>query len=368
MKSSISSMPWRLLGSSKMVMKEMDISTRLEWALTKSFPGVLPGRGNDCSATPTSKKVMLVSPKKTKIHPVKMAFLIFGLAVGLSLLWASQTHASYYTFPSPLTLCGEPVPLGDRRVWERMDREFMLHVYEHGQIYLWLKRSKRYFPYIEGRLKEKGMPDDLKYLLVAESSLLPRAMSNKGAAGFWQFIERTGKRFSLQKKTWIDERFDLVKSTEAAINYLKMLYDQFGKWTLAMAAYNCGEDRVKEEINQQGENDYYRLALPQETERYIFRILAAKILLSDPKRYGLDLPEKEIYLPIETDQVTLQLPYSVPLKDIAKACGSYFREIKELNPEIQGYTLPAGVHQIKIPAGKKSLLEKQIKDWLKTTP
>lgn len=305
-----------------------------------------------------------MSLKKSDI----ILLLSLGLCLGLSWLGASPAQAFYYTFPHSLSLCGEPVPLSDRKIWERMDREFTINVYDRAQVFLWLKRSKRYFPYIEARLKEKGMPDDLKYLLVAESALRPQALSNKGAAGFWQFIEKTGKRFSLQKKPWIDERLDLIKSTDAAINYLKILYDQFGKWALAMAAYNCGEERVKEEITLQGENDYYRMALPQETERYIFRILTAKVLLSDPKKYGFELPEKEGYLPIEYDQVLVQLPHPVPLRDIAKACGSYFKELKELNPEIQGYNLPAGVHQLKIPVGKKIFLEKNCKDWLKILP
>lgn len=300
--------------------------------------------------------------------PVTKIFLLLSLLVGWSALVPSPSWAFYYTFPSSLTLCGEPVPLSDRKIWERMDREFMLNVYDRGQIFLWLKRSKRYFPFIEARLKEKGMPDDLKFLLVAESSLRPQALSNKGAAGFWQFIEKTGKRFSLQKKPWIDERLDLAKSTEAAINYLKILYEQFGKWNLAMAAYNCGEERVREEISLQGESDYYRMALPQETERYLFRILAVKVILTDPKKYGFELPEKEGYPPFEFDHVTIQLSRSVPLRDIAKACGSYFKELKELNTEIQGYTLPAGVFQLKIPVGKKTLLEKNGKDWLKIIP
>jgi len=303
-----------------------------------------------------------------KDHLAKRVLCIFLLAVGLSLLWTSGSSAAYYTFLSSLILCGETVPLSDRTVWERMDREFMINVYDRGQVYLWLKRSSRFFPYIEAKLKEKGMPDDLKYLLVAESALLPQALSSKGAAGFWQFIEKTGKRFSLQKKPWIDERLDLGKSTEAALSYLKFLYEQFGQWTLAMAAYNCGENRVKEEMTLQGENDYYRLALPKETERYIFRILTAKVLLTNSNKYGFELPDKESYLPIETDQVTLQLPCSVPLRDIAKACGSYFRELKELNPEIQGDTLPAGVYQLKLPAGKKALLEKNLNELIKTTP
>jgi membrane-bound lytic murein transglycosylase D len=302
---------------------------------------------------------------KKAINPLS---IFFGLVLFLLLFGADQTWASYYSFPSSLTLCNEPVPLADRRIWERMDREFMLNVYDRGQIYLWLKRSNRYFPFVEAQLKEKGLPDDLKYLMVAESSLMPRALSNKGAAGFWQFMEKTGKRFNLQQKPWIDERLDLIKSTDAAISYLKFLYDQFGKWTLAMAAYNCGEDRVKTEIAQQGENEYYRLALPQETERYIFRILAAKIILSDPRSYGYDLPDHEGYPIIETESILLQLPYAVALRDIAKACGSYFKELKELNPEIQGHTLPVGFHQLKIPAGTKPLLEKQYKDFIKTIP
>jgi membrane-bound lytic murein transglycosylase D len=299
---------------------------------------------------------------------INNVFIFLGLLVLMLSVWIDQTGATYYTFPSTLTLCNEPVPLTDRRIRERMDREFMLNVYDRGQIYLWLKRSQRYFPFIEARLKEKGMPDDLKFLVVAESGLMSRIVSNKAAAGFWQFIERTGKRFNLQKKPGIDERFDLAKSTDAAISYLKFLYDLFGKWSLAMAAYNCGEDRVREEISLQGENDYYRLALPQETERYIFRILAAKVILSDPKSYGYDLPENEGYPVIETETVILQLPQAVPLRDIAKACGSYFKELKELNPEIQSHTLPAGVYSLKIPAGTKLLLENQYKDFIKTTP
>jgi membrane-bound lytic murein transglycosylase D len=298
----------------------------------------------------------------------KRVFSIILLALGFSLSWSPLVRADYYTFPAPLELCGEPVPLSDPMIYERLDREFMINVYDRGQVYLWLKRSTRYFPYIESRLKEKGLPDDLKYLLVAESSLRSQANSHKGAAGFWQFIERTGKRFNLQKKPWLDERLDLEKSTEAAFTYLKFLYSQFGRWSLAMAAYNCGEDRVREEIGQQGENDYYRLALPKETERYLFRILTIKILLSDPERYGFDLPLEERYLPLNTEQVTMEFPFPVLLRDIAKACGSYFRELKELNPEIQGYTLPAGRYRLKIPAGSKAQLETSMKDWIVTTP
>jgi membrane-bound lytic murein transglycosylase D len=293
---------------------------------------------------------------------------LFFLTLCFSVSWSSLSQAAYYSFPAHLDLCGEPVPLSEQTVYERLDREFLINVYDRGQVYLWLKRSSRYFPYIEARLKEKGLPDDLKYLLVAESSLRSQASSNKGAVGFWQFIEKTGKRYNLQKKPWLDERMDLEKSTEAALSYLQYLHSLFGQWTLAMAAYNCGEDRVKEEMAQQGETNYYRLALPKETERYLFRILAIKILLTDPGKYGYELPTEGMYPPIKTDQVILELSSPVPLRDIAKACGSYFRELKELNPEIQGHTLPAGIHRLKIPVGSRALIEKNRKDWILTIP
>ena len=211
------------------------------------------------------------------------------------------------------------------------------------------------------------MPDDLKYLLVAESGMRARAVSTKGASGHWQFMEKTGKRFHLRKTLHIDERLDLAKSTEAALSYLKLLYGLFGKWTLAMAAYNCGEERVKEEILQQGETDYYRLDLPQETERYIFRILAAKVVLSNPAGYGYYLPNGFGYPPEEFDTVTFQLPHTVHLRELARGCGSYYKEVKELNEELQGYTLPAGVVQIKVPKGKSNTCENKLKDWIKNS-
>ena len=278
-----------------------------------------------------------------------------------------EAQQPFYTFPTNLTLCGEPVPLHDRKFWEMMDREFTMAVYDRAQVLLLLKRSTRFFPYIESQLKAKGMPDDLKYLMVAESAMRPAVFSNKGAAGHWQFMEKTGKRFNLRKNSQIDERLDLAKSTEAALSYLKLLYNLFGKWTLAMAAYNCGEERVKEEISQQGENDYYRLDLPQETERYIFRILTAKVLLSDPASYGYQLPDGYAYPPEEFDLVTFLLPHPVHLRDLARGCGSFYKELKELNVELQGYTLSAGTHQLKIPLGKSVKCEKNLKDWIKNS-
>lgn len=303
------------------------------------------------------------------MHPPKnrLSLLPFLFLAAFLFPLSLEAQQPYYTFPTNLTLCGEPVPLHDRKFWEMMDREFTQAVHDQAQVFLWLKRSSRFFPYIESQLKAKGMPDDLKYLMVAESAMRPVVFSNKGAAGHWQFMEKTGKRFNLRKNSQIDERLDLAKSTEAALAYLKLLYNLFGKWTLAMAAYNCGEERVKEEISQQGETDYYRLDLPQETERYIFRIITAKVLLSDPASYGYQLPDGYGYPPEAFDLVTFNLPYPVHLRDLARGCGSFYKELKELNVELQGYMLSAGTHQLKIPPGKSVSCERNLKGWIKNS-
>lgn len=251
--------------------------------------------------------------------------------------------------PRSLTFCGERVPLERDDIWERLDREFLLSLGKQSQVILWLKRSRRYFPYIEARLKHYQMPDDIKYVAVAESDFYPTSLSPKGAAGFWQFIEDTGRRFGLKKQDRIDERYSFPKSTNAAFEYLLSLHERFGKWTLAIAAYNCGEERVEREIAEQGVRDYFDLDLPEETEQYLFRIFAIKIILSDPARYGFDLPESEYYRPLDIQEVTFSCPKPVHIKIIADAAQTTFKTIRDLNPELRGYYLPDGTHTLFIP-------------------
>ncbi|MFH1623622.1 MAG: transglycosylase SLT domain-containing protein [Pseudomonadota bacterium] len=263
--------------------------------------------------------------------------------------------------PKRLTLCNEPVPIDDESVWEMLDREFVISVGDKPQVVMWLKRAKRYFPYIEQRLKEKGLPDDLKYLAVIESSLRRYSFSVKGAAGPWQFMEHTAKRYDLRVDRWFDDRLNFYRSTDAAIEYLRDLYEIFGSWALSVAAYNCGEDRIKQEIKEQGVHDYYRLNLPLETERFVFRMLSAKIILSAPGKYGFHLDEDEYYTPLEFDEVWVDAPSKIHLTVIARAADSFFKEIKELNPEIQGYHLPRGKHLVKIPKGTAELFTENFK-------
>ena len=147
-------------------------------------------------------------------------------------------------------LSGEPMPLENRRVWEMLDREFTMAVSNRAQVFMWLKRAGRYFPYIEKKLAEAGMPEDLKYLAVAESALLTRIRSRKGAMGPWQFMAYTARRNGLRKDRMMDERLDFERATEAALKYPKRLKGIFGTWSLALAAYNCGDVRLKKEMKE----------------------------------------------------------------------------------------------------------------------
>lgn len=248
-----------------------------------------------------------------------------------------------------LTFCGEPVPFELQEVRERFEKEILLSSWDRPQVMLWLKRSSRYFPYIEEILKENGMPDDLKYIAVAESALRPNIRSKKGAVGYWQFISSTGKRYGLAVNQKKDERRNFFISTQAAITYLKDLYGILGSWTLAAAAYNMGEEGLLAEIHEQERNDFYKLYLPEETQRYIFRILSIKLIMENPAKYGFNIKDKDYYPPISFDTYIIESSYKIPLMLIAKAANTTFKTIKNLNPEIKGHFLEKGTHNINIP-------------------
>jgi soluble lytic murein transglycosylase-like protein len=259
-----------------------------------------------------------------------------------------------YPLPRSLSLCGEPMPLEDRRVWEMLDREFNIAVWDRAQVFLWLKRAGRYFPHIEEKLAQAGLPDDLKYLAVAESALLTEVRSSRGALGPWQFMTPAARRNGLRKDRMMDERRSFEQSTEAAIKYLKRLKRKFGTWALALAAYNCGEARLKKRLKKQKEEDskdYYRLELPAETERFIFRIASAKIIMENPKRYGYNLRPESIYKPIPRDSVPVRIRVPLHLTDVARQLGTDYKALKELNPEITGHYLPVGRYELKVPSG-----------------
>ncbi len=255
--------------------------------------------------------------------------------------------------------------MDDRKVWENLDREFLLALNSEAQVLLWMKRAKRYFPAIEKRLKEMELPDDLKYVTITESSLRPAAVSSSGAAGLWQFIPSTGDRYGMRKGRGFDERFDFLKATDGALAYLKSLYGEFQNWALAMAAYNAGENRVRKEIELQKMAQYYYLSLPTETERYVYKIAVAKIILSDPERYGFRLEEKERYDPLLFERIEVELTQPLSLVEVARAVGSYYKQIREINPHLSEENIPPGVHILNLPPGTTGRFKEFYSEWKK---
>ena len=291
-------------------------------------------------------------------------FLVFFFSLGIVLIEAGYAAAVSSMEPPSLAasvrigdnldFCGEPVPSGEQEVKERCEKELLLTLWDRAQVVLWLKRSRRYLPYIDETLRNEGMPEDLRYVAVAESALRAHAGSSKGAMGFWQFTKSTGRKYGLVINDRIDERRNLFASTRAAVQYFKDLHGQFGSWTLAAAAYNMGEDGLMAEILEQGTNDYYQLYLPLETQRFIFRILSVKLILSAPEKFGFDLWDQDYYPPFEYDEIQVDCSQETPIRIIAQAAGTHFKAIKDLNPEIRGHNLAQGIHKVLIPKGASS--------------
>jgi len=260
---------------------------------------------------------------------------------------------SEYRLPSKFFLCGKPMPLNRPDVREAFEREFYINLGRRTGPIIWIKRASKFFPHIERRLKARGLPDDLKYLAVAESDLNVYAASPSKAVGLWQFIPGTAREHALRVDAYLDERRDLVRSTEAAADFLESLYKRFGDWHLAMAAYNCGPGRVSRELKKQNVTSYYDLNLPIETERYIYRIASIKLIMANRKNYGLDIPAGELYPELKFDTVTI----NVPVRDlyfgiVAEPMGMTFKQLRELNPSLEGDHIPKGTVAVNVPPGR----------------
>ena len=293
--------------------------------------------------------------KRTFLTSLLIILTVTGTAIGQELAippssaWPSLMANLRIT--EPMDFCGEPVPLNSQEVRERLEKELLLTIWDRPQVVLWIKRTPRYLPIIEKMLRENEMPDDLKYVAIAESALRPHVGSSKGAIGFWQFLKSTGQKYGLRINEEIDERRNIFTSTLAAINYFKELYQMLGSWTLAAAAFNMGELGLQTEIVSQKTHDYYQLYLPLETQRYIFRIISAKLILSDPQRFGFQFTDQDIYPPLSFDRVHVECFQDTPIHIVAQAANTHFKAIKDLNPEIRGHFLAAGMHSLLIPKG-----------------
>lgn len=298
-----------------------------------------------------------IMSKRPSFFRIAVSCLALNFLMLLPLAPSSSAQNIYYPlinhFPLPesVNLANERIPLEQQHVREMLDREFTIAVWNRAQVFMWLKRGGRYFPFIETKLAEAGMPRDLKYLAVAESNLIPTARSRKGAVGTWQFITKTARLNGLRVDRTIDERRSLQRSTEAAIKYLRRLKGIFGAWTLALAAYNCGEVTLEKEIKEQQVVEYYRLNLPLETERFIYRIAAIKVIMENPERYGYNMAPQHFYEPIHYDTVRVTAKTSIHLANVAQALGVDFKVIKEMNLHIFGYKLPKGSYNVHVPPG-----------------
>jgi len=232
--------------------------------------------------------------------------------------------------PEKMDFAGEPVPLDNPDIRERMDRELLVNTYWQSNGLLVIKRAHKYFPIIEPLLKEHGLPDDFKYLAIAESAL-QNNRSPAGAAGFWHFLKGTGREYGLEINDYVDERYNLELATKVAADYLKASKKRFGSWTMAAAAYNGGNAGINNQLDRQKVNDYYDVLLNDETSRYVFRILAFKEILSDPKKYGFNFREKDLYTAVPTYKVKVDSAVT-DFADFAKKFGINYKILKIHNP------------------------------------
>ncbi len=251
--------------------------------------------------------------------------------------------------PMPVHFCEEAVPLSSQEVKERFEKEMLLILWDRPQVLLWLKRAHRHFPEIEKQLSKADMPDDLKFLSIVESALRPHAGSTRGAVGFWQLMPETARKYGLRVDNEVDQRRAILPSTQAALAYIQDLYKRLHSWTLAMAAYNMGEEGLIAEMLEQDTRDFYKLYLSLETQRFVLRIVAAKLIMTDPQRYGFHLSEKDYYPPLVYDTITLDTFDDVPLRLVAKAAQTDFKVIKDLNPELRGHYLSPGSRLLRLP-------------------
>lgn len=253
--------------------------------------------------------------------------------------------------PIHVKFAGKNISLDPTYMWERLDRELTAMSYTHGNTLLAIKRANRYFPEMMPILKEQGVPEDLIYLAVIESTLNPRALSGAKAGGMWQFMPSTAKEYGLEVGTEVDERYDIEKATRAACRYLKNAYQKYGNWESVAASYNGGMARVTNELAAQQASSAYDLWLADETMRYMFRLLAMKMIMENPADYGFKLHADQLYQPMEYTRVNVSGPVA-DWPQWAKDHGTDYMTLREHNPWIRDKVLTnktGKTYTVKIP-------------------
>jgi len=314
-----------------------------------------------------------------------MAIILIGVTAAITLLPAQSneeqleeyegTEREYLAFdridhiahdielPETMEFCGEEVPLHLFYVRERLERELLINTYRHSTTLLQLKRTTRWFPVMEPIMEQYGLPEDFKYLAMIESELT-NAVSPSKAVGFWQFLEGTGKEYNLEINREVDMRYNVEKETVAACKYLKDSYRKFGSWISAAAAFNCGNGRISRTLDDQRVDSYFDMLLPEETQRYVYRILALKLITENPEKYGFQIGDNGWYRPYEYKTVTVTESIH-NLMDFAFEQGTNYKMLKYFNPWLRSNSLTVSAgksYDIKIPTGKYAETHKPMRN------
>jgi hypothetical protein len=307
-------------------------SNRLIWITKNMLIGI--GLAGVILVFSFSKTNETESPNNATKENVATTYMVSGVAL-----------------PEEIEFAGERIPMEYFDIKEAMEREVLVNSYWHSQTILLLKRAKRYFADIEPILKANNIPDDFKFVALAESGLM-NVKSPAGAVGVWQFMPETAKEHGLEVNKEIDERYNLEKATNAACQFFKTSHSLFGNWTMAAASYNCGSAGLGKQVQKQYSGNYYDLFLNEETSRYLFRIVSLKLILENPQKYGFNLNEGDFYQPIPCKKVTV----NYPVKDWALFAfqqGTNYKMLKLMNPWLrEGFLTNMGkrTYTLKIPA------------------
>lgn len=283
--------------------------------------------------------------KRTTIFPI-VASLLIGILISFSFNSKYETDTETYQsafeentkvfavdIPRNIKFADEKVPLDKFYVQEALERELTVNTYFHSSSIFLIKKANRWFPIIEPILEEYNIPEDFKYLAVAESGLA-QVVSPVGATGFWQIMKSTGRELGLEINGDIDQRYDVELATIAACKYLNKAYEKYGDWTLVAASYNAGMNKISKEIERQGEDNYYDMIFGEETGRYVYRIIALKALLEKPEDYGFYLRKKDLYKPYKLEKITVDTAIS-SIPAFAKSFDLNYKEFKIYNPWIR---------------------------------
>jgi hypothetical protein len=259
--------------------------------------------------------------------------------------------------PDNLKFANENIPESTFDVWERLEKELLKNIYWQSNTLLYFKRANKYFPIIEEILEKNNIPSDFKYLALIESGFEYK-VSPSGAAGFWQIMKGTAREYGLEVNYAIDERYHLIKSTEAACKYLQKAYNKFGSWTLAAASYNMGINGVQRQVKKQNTNNYFNLYLNDETSRYVFRIIVIKEIMENPRKYGFVFRQNDLYSYPSVKQIRVDSTIN-NLYSFAQENDINYKILKRFNPWLRTYKLPdesRRVYYIDVPEKSEELI------------